>query len=104
MKKKRDAKKVLLACLLFGMLITTNVFSQVGIGTVTPDESSILDITSTTQGLLTPRMTAAQRTAIVTPADGLIVYDTELKSFYHYNSTTTSWDRMSSDANGRLKF
>jgi hypothetical protein len=104
MEKKRDAKKVLLACLLFGMLITTNVFSQVGIGTVTPDESSILDITSTTQGLLTPRMTTAQRTAIVTPADGLIVYDTELKSFYHYNSTTTSWNRMSSDENSRLKF
>jgi hypothetical protein len=104
MEKKRDAKKVLLAYLLFGMLITTNVFSQVGIGTVTPDASSILDITSTTQGLLTPRMTTAQRTAIVTPADGLIVYDTDLKSFYHYNSTTTSWNRMSSDANGRLKF
>jgi len=104
MKKKRDAKKVLLACLLFGMLITTNVFAQVGIGTVTPDASSILDITSTTQGLLTPRMTTAQRTAIVSPADGLIVYDSDLKSFYHYNSTTTSWNRMSSDANGRLKF
>ena len=104
MKKKRNAKKVLLACLLFGMLITTNVFAQVGIGTVTPDASSILDITSTTQGLLTPRMTTAQRAAIVSPADGLIVYDTELKSFYHYNSTATSWNRMSSDANGRLKF
>lgn len=104
MKKKRDAKKVLLACLLFGMLITTNVFAQVGIGTVTPDASSILDISSTSQGLLTPRMTTAQRTAITAPADGLIVYDTELKSFYHYNSTATSWNSMSSDANGRLKF
>ena len=104
MKKKRNAKKVLLACLLFGMLITTNVFAQVGIGTVTPDASSILDITSTTQGLLTPRMTTAQRTAIVSPADGLIVYDSDLKSFYHYNSTATSWNRMSSDANGRLNF
>lgn len=104
MKEKRDAKKVLLACLLFGMLITTNVFAQVGIGTVTPDASSILDISSTSQGLLTPRMTTTQRTAILTPADGLIVYDTELKSFYHYNSTAISWNRMSSDANGRLKF
>ncbi len=104
MKKKCDAKKVLLACLLFGMLITTNVFAQVGIGTVTPDASSILDISSTSQGLLTPRMTTVQRTAIATPADGLIVYDTDLKSFYHYNSTATSWNKMSSDANGRLKF
>ena len=104
MKKNYAAKKVLQACLLIFMTITTNVFAQVGIGTTTPNASSVLDVSSTTQGLLTPRMTTGQRTAIVTPADGLIVYDTDLKSFYHYNSTTVSWNRMSSDANGRLKF
>ncbi|CAM3901317.1 hypothetical protein FLSI110296_02275 [Flavobacterium sinopsychrotolerans] len=104
MKKNYAAKKVLQACLLIFMTITTNVFAQVGIGTTTPNASSVLDVSSTTQGLLTPRMTTAQRTAIVTPADGLIVYDTDLKSFYHYNSTAVSWNRMSSDANGRLKF
>lgn len=104
MKKNYAAKKVLQACLLIFMTITTNVFAQVGIGTTTPNASSVLDVSSTTQGLLTPRMTTGQRTAIVTPADGLIVYDTDLKSFYHYNSTAVSWNRMSSDANGRLKF
>lgn len=104
MKKNYAAKKVLQACLLIFMTITTNVFAQVGIGTTSPDASSVLDVSSTTQGLLTPRMTTGQRTAIVTPADGLIVYDTDLKSFYHYNSTAVSWNRMSSDANGRLKF
>ena len=104
MKKNYAAKKVLQACLLIFMTITTNVFAQVGIGTTTPNASSVLDVSSTTQGLLTPRMTTGQRTAIVTPADGLIVYDTDLKSFYHYNSTAVSWSRMSSDANGRLKF
>ncbi|MFH6970388.1 hypothetical protein [Flavobacterium petrolei] len=104
MKKHYFAKKVLQACLLFLIMMTTNMSAQVGIGTVTPHASSVLDVSSTNQGMLTPRMTTSQRTAIVTPADGLIVYDTDLKSFYHYNSTTVSWNRMSSDANGRLKF
>lgn len=78
--------------------------AQVGIGTVTPDQSSVLHVDSTTKGLLTPRMTTAQRTAITTPADGLIVYDTSLKSFFHYNSTTSSWIRINSDVTGRLNF
>ena len=104
MKKNYSAKKVLQACLLFFMIITTNLFAQVGIGTTTPNASSILDLTSSTQGLLTPRMTTAQRIAIVSPADGLMVYDTDLKSFYHYNSTLTSWGVLNSGFNGRSKF
>ena len=104
MKKNYSAKKVLQAYLLFFMIITTNLFAQVGIGTTTPNASSILDLTSSTQGLLTPRMTTAQRIAIVSPADGLMVYDTDLKSFYHYNSTLTSWGVLNSGFNGRSKF
>lgn len=104
MKKNYSAKKVLQACLLFFMIITTNLFAQVGIGTTTPNASSILDLTSSTQGLLTPRMTTAQRIAIVSPTDGLMVYDTDLKSFYHYNSTLTSWGVLNSGFNGRSKF
>ncbi|MEO8235503.1 MAG: hypothetical protein ABI549_08830 [Flavobacterium sp.] len=82
--------------------ITSN--AQVGIGTVTPNASSILDVTSTTKGMLTPRMTTAQKTAIATPTDGLIVYDTDLKSFYYYNSTTSLWVKINSEADGRLKY
>jgi len=51
--------------------------AQVGIGTITPDASSILDLTSTSKGLLAPRMTSAQRTAIASPATGLLVYQTD---------------------------
>jgi hypothetical protein len=72
--------------------------------TVTPNASSVLDITSTTQGMLTPRMTTAQRTAIASPADGLMVYDTDLKAFHYYNSSTATWTVMNSAATGRLKF
>jgi len=42
-----------------------------------PDNSAILDVKSTTKGLLVPRMTAVQRTAIVNPATGLLVYQTD---------------------------
>lgn len=104
MKKKYVSKKVLHACLLFFMIIATNMFAQVGIGTTLPDASSVLDVTSTTQGMLTPRMTTAQRSAIVSPANGLIVYDTDLKSFFNYNTSISNWDRISSSANGRLNF
>ena len=104
MKKHYFAKKVLLACLLFFMTITTNVFAQVGIGTITPNASSVLDVSSTTQGMLTPRMTTAQRVAIASPADGLMVYDTDLKTFYHFNSSITSWNVINSGTTGRLKF
>lgn len=105
MKKNYSAKKVLQACLLFFMIITTNLFAQVGIGTTTPNASSILDLTSSTQGLLTPRMTTAQRIAISSPADGLMVYDTDLKSFFHYDTSISAWDKINTDANyGRIKF
>ena len=58
-----------------GNVLVTN--GNVGIGTATPNVSALLDVTSTTKGLLPPRMTTAQVTAVATPADGLIVYDTD---------------------------
>lgn len=54
----------------------------------TADASSILDVKSSTKGMLVPRMTTAQRTAIPAPANGLLVYDTDVKSFWYYNGTT----------------
>jgi hypothetical protein len=104
MKKNYSTKKVLQACLLFFMIITTNMFSQVGIGTVTPDPSSVLDISSTTQGMLAPRMTTAQRTAITSPANGLMVYDTDIKALQYYDSSTSLWNKIYGDKDGRLKF
>jgi N-acetylneuraminic acid mutarotase len=54
------------------------VFGQsVGVGTTIPNSSAILDVNSTTKGLLLPRMTSAQRDAIVNPANGLSIYNTD---------------------------
>lgn len=58
---------------LFGLFMA---HAQVGIGTIVPDASAILDMQSTTQGMLIPRMTLAERDAIATPAEGLQIYNT----------------------------
>jgi len=63
---------------------------NVGIGTASPAASAALDITSTTQGVLMPRMTATQGSAISSPADALLIYVTDT------NGTFTSigfWGR-----------
>jgi trimeric autotransporter adhesin len=54
-----------------------------------PDNSAMLDVTSTTKGMLIPRMTTAERTAIASPAAGLLVYDNTLSLFYYY--TGSAW-------------
>jgi uncharacterized protein (TIGR02145 family) len=72
---------------------------NVGIGIISPASSAKLDISSTTQGVLTPRMTAAQRIAIASPAEGLLIYQTNVPAgFYFYKggvwkslSETTSY-------------
>lgn len=72
-----------------------NMFSQVGIGTTTPHASSQLEISSTIGGLLIPRMTQAQRTAIASPANGLLVYQTDASTgFWYYNGA--SWTTFTS--------
>jgi hypothetical protein len=63
--------------LLAAVLLTASTYAQVGIGTTSPHASAALDITSTTKGLLIPRMTAAQRVAITTPSQGLIIFCTD---------------------------
>ena len=48
----------------------------VGIGTTNPNASAKLDISSSTQGFLPPRMTTIQRDAITSPAIGLVIFNT----------------------------
>lgn len=62
---------------------------QVGINTSTPAASAILEVTSTTQGVLFPRVTTTQKNAISTPATALEVYDSTLNSPQYY--TGSAW-------------
>ena len=88
--------KILLALLMQTFFISKNLQAQntfpssgsAGIGTTTPDASSLLEIKSTTKGLLMSRMTKNQRDAIVTPATGLMIYQTNsVPGFYYYSGT-----------------
>ncbi len=63
----------------------------------TANASAMLDIKSSTKGLLIPRMTTIQRTGIGTPATGLQVYDTDLNLLYFYNGS--SWAGLSASTN-----
>ena len=65
--------------------IVSNGQQNVGIGTTTPDNSAILDLSSVNRGILVPRMTTAQRVAIVSPATGLLVYDTDYDQFWYFD-------------------
>ena len=65
-----------------------NTTGEVGIGTTTPAASALLDLTSTAKGMLIPRMTTTQKTAIATPSTGLLVFQTDAPAgFYYYNGT-----------------
>ena len=77
--------------LLAAVLFTATTYAQIGINNENPDASAALDITSTTGGLLVPRMTETQRDAISSPATGLMIYQTDgTAGFYYYNGS--SWE------------
>lgn len=82
-------------------LISIVSFSQVGINNTNPHPSSILDIESTSQGVLTPRMTTLQRTGISAPANGLLVYDTDQGAFYYFENSI--WNKLQSEIRDNYK-
>ncbi len=84
---------VIAVALVYMQLIAQNV----GIGTNTPDASAQLDVTSTIKGMLVPRMTSAQRTAISGPTKGLLVFDNDTNGFWYFNGSL--WVSLSTSAN-----
>ncbi len=83
--------------LFFALLFSLgNSYCQsVGIGTTTPHPSAKLEIASTTQGFLPPRMTLAQRNAIATPAEGLMIFCYECDELQIY--TAGKWNNLVRD-------
>jgi hypothetical protein len=82
-------KFIIISCIVF-QISNLQAQNNVGIGTVAPAPSSILDLTATDKGFLVPRLTSAQRLAIATPARGLLVYDTDLSCFFFFEAAWQS--------------
>ena len=72
------------------ILAVPNIYTygQLSINTdlATPDASAMLDVKSTTSGMLIPRMTAVQRAAISSPAEGLLVYQTDGSAGFYFRN------------------
>ena len=79
-----------------GLLIA----GQTGIGTTAPNAAALLDVFSTSQGFLPPRMTNAQEIAIGTnvSSGGLLVYNTTLNELDVYDSATGQWEAVGANA------
>lgn len=86
--------------LLFFGLFVLQLQGQTGIGTTTPNTSAKLEVAATDKGFLLPRMTATQRSAIATPANGLLVYQTDGDAGFYVNTGSSSsvvWTRVNMD-------
>ena len=96
-------RKNLLAAILLVSTAVTSTLAQdnnVGIGTTTPDASAILDVESTEKGMLIPRLNTLQRLGIATPAEGLLVYDTDVDCFFYFSAASSSWENLCSGTGG----
>jgi len=86
-------KSIVLGVLVF---CTVNLSAQVGIGTSVPDNSAMLDVTAADKGILFPRLSSTQRVAIVSPATGLHVFDSNTNSLWYFNGSV--WINTVADA------
>jgi hypothetical protein len=83
--------------LLLIVMVSVHCLAQnngrIGIGTTAPDNSALLDVQSQSKGMLLPRMTSQQRKNIVSPAMGLLVFDTDKNTLMFFDGT--AWRAMS---------
>jgi hypothetical protein len=68
--------------------------AQLGVNTILPDASSIIDLQSSDRGLLTPRMTTIDRDKIQNPATGLLIFNLTTAVFNYFD---TKWNDFSDD-------
>jgi hypothetical protein len=94
------ASLILLLALFFN---ASNTYAQsMGISdaAIIPDPSSILEMRTTTKGILIPRMTEAERDLISAPANGLMAYNTSTNQFNFYDGI--NWIALMSNSNSDL--
>lgn len=90
----RQKKNFIAAIFFIFGLSAVYAQNNVGIGTTTPNPNAILEMQSTNQGVLVPRMTTVQRNAIAAPTEGLLVYDIDVNCFFFYESSSASWTSL----------
>jgi hypothetical protein len=73
------------------LIFYQSIAAQVGIGTTTPHPGAILDVRSTSKGIVFPSMTSAQRDAISNPPDGLHLYNKDERCLNVFDSTFATW-------------
>lgn len=87
--------KKLFLLFVLGYMLAQNTYGQgVAIGTTNanPDPSAMLDVSATNKGILPPRMTMAQRNLIPSPANSLLIFQTDNDSgYYYYNQPSATW-------------
>ncbi len=67
-----------------------------------PHPSAALDVDASDKGVLIPRLSSAQRLAILNPANGLMVYDTDLLCVFFYSSVTATWRSLCDGGSGSV--
>jgi hypothetical protein len=99
--RKRTILTSLIAML---MIFTAQLFAQVGINNdnSVPDPSAMLDVKSSNKGVLIPRMNIAQRNAVVSPANGLMIYNTECNELQYFSAPTSGWKSVAFDTTGYM--
>ncbi len=102
---KKTAGSGILVFLVILLFITggQDIFAQgVGISeaAITPDASAILELRSVSRGFLAPRLTTAQRLGIASPANGLLVFDTDTKSYWYFDGISSTWKAFASGTLG----
>ena len=86
-------KNIIKVILIITFLILNSKFlilkAQVGINdnNASPDASAMLDVKSTSKGILIPRMTTTERNNINSAATGLMIYNSTANNFEYYNGT-----------------
>ena len=92
---------IISVCIFMFIAIPFFVFTQGNIGinndNSAPEASAMLDVKSSSLGLLIPRMNSTQRGLIPSPANGLLVFDTDTRTFWYFSSNTSVWIELKPD-------
>ena len=71
--------------------MTLTNLGQLSLGEQAPDNSAVFQANTTERGFLLPRLTTIQKNAIQTPANSLLVYDTDQKMFSYFEQNSNTW-------------